>query len=287
MKILFIKSCTHHKNLHFILKCQKINFHIINSASEIDNYNLNEYDAIYSPCEPINVSKYPTVKFIFGPHFSVFPDNRLHIIKGPNVVYNSLSEWVINYWKLWPICNNIKIVPLPFGVDTEKFTNTKSIQERNRVIVYFKHRNPTDLHKVEVFLKNKNIQYHLFSYENRYNENDYLECLQNAKYCLWIGAHESQGFALQEALSCDVPLLVWNITSMNQEYGQNYPNLQATGIPYWDSKCGEIFYNIDELENAYNNFIGNIEKYKPREFIVDNLSIEARENKLIEFITNM
>ena len=248
---------------------------------------MRDYDAVYIPCDPLDVSKYTTVKFIFGPQFSVFPDNKLNAIKGPNSAYNLLSEWVIQIWKQSPICNNLQLVSLPFGVDTEIFTNVKCIQERNKVIIYFKHRNPKDLHNVEVFLNNKNVQYHLFSYDNRYDESEYLACLQNAKYCIWIDAHESQGFALQEALSCDVPLLVWNVTSMNQEYNASYSDLKATTTSYWDSKCGEIFYNIDELDNVYNKFIKNIENYKPREFVVDNLSVEVCENKLIEFIKNM
>jgi hypothetical protein len=287
MKILFIKYYIHHKNINFILKCKKIDFHIINGVDEINNYNLYDYDAIYSPCQPIDVSKYPNIKFIFGPQFSVFPDDKLHCIKSPNSVYNLLSEWVVNIWKKFPVCNNLKLVTLPFGVDTKKFIDITSIKERNNVIIYFKHRNPQDLHKIELFLKEKQINYEIFSYDKKYDENYYINSLQKTKYCIWVDAHESQGFALQEALSCNVPLLVWNVTSMNQEYGSNYSDLQATSTSYWDSKCGEIFYSIDELENVYNKFINNIENYNPRKFIVDNLSIEACENKLIEFIQKM
>jgi hypothetical protein len=287
MKILFIKSTIHHKNLNFILKCENIQFTIINSVNEINNFDLSTFDAVYSPCETIDVSKYPGIKFIFGPQFSVFPENRLTIIKGPNSVYNLLSNWVTNIWKKYSICNDLKLIQLPFGVDTEKFVNTKSITEKNGVIVYFKHRNPADLHLVENFLKNKEISYNIFSYDTRYNEETYLACLQNAKYCIWIDAHESQGFALQEALSCDVPLLVWNITYMNEEFGSSYSKLDATTIPYWDERCGEYFYNINELKNTFNTFISKLETYKPREFIVENLSIKVCEDKLVEFINNM
>ena len=52
----------------------------------------------------------------------------------------------------------------------------------------------------------------------------FFNYLQNSKYGIWLDAHESQGFALQEALSCNVPLLVWNISSMNQEYNSTYNN---------------------------------------------------------------
>ena len=287
MKVLFIKSHIHHKNLNFILKCKKINFYIVESINAINIIDLNTFDAVISPCDTIDVSKYPNTKFIFGPQFSVFPEERLTIIKGSNSVYNLLSNWVINIWKNFPVCNNLNLIALPFGVDTEKFVDNKSITEKNNVMVYFKHRNPAELYFIESFFKYKNINYSVFSYDRKYDENQYISYLQNSKYCIWVDAHESQGFALQEALSCNVPLLVWNVTSMNQEYGSTYSNLPATTTSYWDNKCGELFYNVNEFEITYNKFIENINNYKPREFILENLSVDVCENKLIEFINNM
>ena len=223
----------------------------------------------------------------FGPQFSVFPEESLNIIKGPKTVYNLLSNWVINIWRQFPVCNNLKLIALPFGVDTERFKDIKPISERDKVMIYFKHRNPVDLHFIENFLKTQYIEYTIFSYDTKYDENDYINYLQNSKFCIWVDAHESQGFALQEALSCNVPLLVWNVTSMNQEHMSNYSNLPATTTSYWDNKCGELFYNINEFEMTYNKFIENIDNYKPREFILDNFSIDVCENKLIDLINNM
>lgn len=287
MKVLFIKSNIHRKNLNFILKCKKIDFYIVDSVNYINNIDLNIFDAVISPCDSIDVSKYPNTKFIFGPQFSVFPEESLTIIKGSKTVYNLLSNWVINIWKQFPVCNNLNLIALPFGVDTENFIDDKNIIEKKNVMVYFKHRNPTELHFIESFLKNKNIIYSVFSYDRKYDENEYIRFLQNSRYCIWVDAHESQGFALQEALSCNVPLLVWNVTSMNQEYGSSYSNLPATTTSYWDNKCGELFYNMNDFEVTYNKFIENIYNYKPREFILDNLSIDVCENKLIDLINNM
>jgi len=287
MKILFIISNIHHKNLNSILKCKKINFSFVNSVNDINNWDLSIFDAVISTCDPVDVVKYPNTKFIFGPHFSIFPDNKLDIIKGNNAVYNSLSDWVINLWKLWPICDNLNLIKLPFGVDTEKFCEIKPINERENVIIYFKHRNPDDLLFIQNFLINKSIPYIIFSYNTKYNEDDYIKQLQNSKYCIWVDAHESQGFALQEALSCNVPLLVWNVTSMNQEYGQNYDDLQATTLAYWDDCCGDFFYNKDEINDKFNLFISKINDYNPRQFILDNLSVEACEDKLIRTIENI
>jgi hypothetical protein len=74
---------------------------------------------------------------------------------------------------------------------------------------------------------------------------------------------------------------------MNQEYCSNYNDLPATTTSYWDTKCGEVFYNYMDLEDTYNKFICNIENYKPREFILENLSVDVCENKLMEVVNNM
>jgi hypothetical protein len=81
--------------------------------------------------------------------------------------------------------------------------------------------------------------------------------------------------------------LVWDVTSMGQAYGYNLPNIPATTIPYWDNRCGEKFYNVNDFELTYNKLIENINNYKPREFILENLSIEKCENKLIKLINNL
>lgn len=288
MKILYLKTYIHHKNEHAINNYKNIQFTTINSISDIEKYDLTQFDCIYSPTEPIDVSLYPNTKFLFGPHFSVFPNEKLLPIKGyKNVIYTSLSEWVVNLWKSFKIARDLKILPIPFGIDTIQFNQNKPVQQRQNVFVYIKSRDPKELEYICEFLKNNNISYTIFSYSNRYNEAEYLEFLQNAKYGIWLDAHESQGFALQEALSCNVPLLVWSVKSMNQEYGSNYPDIPATTIPYWDARCGEFFHSSDEIETKFKLFLSKLEWYQPRNFIVENLSMEICEKKLIEQINNI
>jgi hypothetical protein len=65
-------------------------------------------------------------------------------------------------------------------------------------MIYFKHRTPTELVLIEHYMKSKSINYTVFSYDNKYCENDYINYLQNTKFCIWVDAHESQGFALEE-----------------------------------------------------------------------------------------
>jgi hypothetical protein len=286
MKLLLIANGFHSKNFNALKNYDMEITSIYNT--NLDDINLNEFDVIYSPSSPIDVSKYPSIKFIFGPHFSVFPDKKqIDLISGnKNVVYIQPSEWVVKLWKCFSFFN-LKIHSLPFGVDTDKFNENKHISERKEIFVYFKRRNKQELQLILNFLQSNQINYKLFDYIHKYNETDYLNCLQNAKCGIWVDAHESQGFALQEALSCNVPLLVWNVSSLNQEAGSNYQDFHATTIPYWNDNCGEVFYKYDEFFNKYNLFLSNLNAYTPRQFILDNLSIKKCEEKFIDLINNI
>jgi hypothetical protein len=275
----------HPKNMHSLLNYKTISIEIVNKISDIDNYDLTKFDYVYSPSDPIDISKYPNTFFIFGPHFSTFPNHKILNIQSNKSLYIMPSQWCIDDWKKNPLCQNLNMISCPFGVDTDKFYQTNTIQNRNSVFVYYKSRNPQELLFIDAVLKQNNINYKLFNYHQRYDENEYIQYLKESKYGIWIDAHESQGFALEEALSCNVPLLVWNIRSMNQEYGKNHPDIPATTIPYWDYRCGEYFFDIHEFQETINRFIANLDNYRPREFVLENLSIDVCEKKFLECIT--
>jgi glycosyltransferase involved in cell wall biosynthesis len=287
MKVLFIQNSIHIKNLFAI---QKYNINIVTIYNtNLDNINLRQFDVVYSPCCPIDVSKYPKTKFLFGPHFSVFPEkHHMDLIKSSkNIIYVQPSDWARDVWRNNPLCKDIRIESLPFGVDTEKFNQIKPINERNKVFVYFKRRNPNEFNIIKEFLESFGISFRIFDYVHKYDENEYINYLHESKFGIWLDAHESQGFALEEALSCNVPLLVWNVNSMKQEHGSSYGNIPATTIPYWDSMCGESFIHPNELFNTFNKFINNVNNYKPRDYIINNLSIKKCEEKLIELVNNI
>jgi hypothetical protein len=284
MKILCINEWIHPKNENAIKKYKNINFEIVHNILD-SKYPLTFYDCVFSPSTSFDISSYPNIIFLFGPHFSVLPDNKLIPIKGKNSYYNNLSQWVLYLWKRYDITQEMNLITLPFGVDTELF-HPNQLFTKEKVFVYFKQRDPQELQFLIFFLQSQKIDFHLFHYTQRYDEQEYIRYLKESKYGIWLGRHESQGFALEEALSCNVPLFVWDVTSLNQEYGVSYPDVPATAIPYWDSRCGEVFYHYNEISEKFTLFLQNLEAYQPREFIVENLSMEACEKKWIDFIEN-
>ena len=247
-------------------------------------HDIPNYDIIYSPNTPINTSRYPNKKFIFGPHFSVFPDGKLHQIHNTckNCVYIQPSRWAADVWKNKGADHILPIIPVSFPVATERFKPLNSAGDK--VFIYFKRRKPEELEFLKCELNKRNVQYAIFDYVRRYDENHYLQYLQQAKYGIILDAHESQGFAIEEALSCNVPLLVWCAQTMNQEYGSRYEPIPCTSVPYWDERCGEIFYKQEEFETKYDEFINKLDTYKPREYILENLSVEKCAKRFRELI---
>jgi hypothetical protein len=292
-KILIVNSWIHDKNkaglaklLNYLLENQQINEYKIGSLGDILNY-----DIVYSSADMINTAQYPNQKFIFGPHVSMDPyqlhslENHIH----KNSVYIQPSEWVAQWWKSLGCEQFLPLKAFPFPVDTDKFCPNPetTIQTRENIFIYFKGRDPAELSKVIDFLSSQQItNYHIFSYRERYKESDYLTYLTTCKYGIILDAHESQGFAIEEALSCDVPLLVWSAKTMNQEYGSRYQPIPCTSIPYWDSRCGEYFHDFAELPFAFQTLQTKLDKesYNPRQYILDTLSTERCAERFMELI---
>ena len=255
-------------------------FDIVNN---IDDANIVLY---ISPSPPnsdrinnfdINDEKFKNKLFILGPHFSVFPTPYLQTLNviNNNIIFNLLSNWVKNYWQK-ELSNNLKLVTLPYPVDINKFKPNTDISKSNDVFVYIKNRTIHDALFIIDHLKNLNYNVHILNYKQRYDENYYIDVLQKSVFGIWVGCHESQGFGLQEALSCNVPLLVFDVKHMGQE--ENYENNQkycsssSTSIPYWDDRCGESFNNQKDYLTMFTVFLAKIKDYKPREYILENLS---------------
>ena len=269
----------HHKNLNALMKYEGIELVRV----DVLPGSFEGFDVVYCPSTCVDVSMYPGVRFIFGPHMSVYPDaSQMALIRGS--VYIQPSTWAIDIWKGYECCRDVQLRILPFGVDTDLFRPLiEGDVKKENVVVYFKRRKPEELQFVENILRYYRFPYRVFVYGS-YSEADYMEYLKGAKYGIWLDAHESQGFALEEALSMNVPLFVWNVRVMSQEYGSSYPDFVATTIPYWDDSCGEVVYHWQDFLKVYSVFLKRLDSYRPREFVIKGLSVDVCSGRFLDLV---
>jgi hypothetical protein len=115
-----------------------------------------------------------------------------------------------------------------------------------------------------------------------------MNTLRVAKFAIWVGSHESQGFAFQECLASNVPILVWDVVSMMDEYGSykeyvGRKNLFATTAICWSSVCGERILRDYEFEDALKEIQKNLPNYTPRKYILSHVNDKVCMNRILQW----
>lgn len=284
MKFLLIDTFIHKKNrIGFDLMCKSKNIEYVVSKNQED-YS-KQWDLVFIPAEAMSPSIFPNTKCImYGPHNFVFVNGvwKKSTFEFPaNCFYNLLSKWITEVqYEFGGL--SLKVETFPFAVDVDTFKPLENkIEPEYDCFVYYKARDPKILEFVAKTLQMKNLRFAVIRY-GKYTEEEYKHILRSTKFGIWVGCHESQGFALEECLSTNVPLLVWNVTSMFDEYNNEgeiaYTQelgryiLKATSIPYWDDRCGLVFTEKEKFVASLERMQLSYQEYRPREYILETLT---------------
>ena len=260
-------------NLIKSLEQEKIEY-AINEEKYEHNF-LVQYDATAHEKH----SKIEQNTTIIGPQVWLFDGYGQFLIENQNYYKKIIapSEWVKNKFITKFNLPEDKLAVWPVGI--EEFNN---IREPNYdCLVYFKRRDQSELDVIKKFLVSKGLSYRMVEYGG-YSEDGFKQLVNSAKFCFLINGTESQGIAVQEIMSMGVPIIAWDIKEWLDQ-GEAY-RVPATSIPYWDERCGEVFFNIDDLEVTFFKFYATLDQYDPKAFIKDNLSFECSVKTLLDIL---
>ena len=260
-------------NLIKSLDQEKIEY-AINEEKYEHNF-LVQYDATAHEIH----SKVEQDTTIIGPQVWMFDGYGQFLIENQNFYKKIIapSEWVKNKFITKFNLPEDKLSVWPVGI--EEFNNIREVNYD--CLIYFKRRDQSELDAVKKFLVSNGLSYRMVEY-GTYGEDGFKQLVNSAKFCFLINGTESQGIAVQEIMSMGVPIIAWDIKEWLDQ-GEAY-RVPATSIPYWDERCGEVFFNIEDLEVTFSKFYATLDKYDPKAFIKDNLSFECSVKTLLEIL---
>ncbi len=217
------------------------------------------------------------------------------ILLGPNIEFErflpevaSLKKKYVLVPSLWvkPIVQYRLNIPMDLikvwasGVDTQYWRSEKKI--RRNVLIYRKYDESDDVVTVCNYLRERNISYKVFEY-GKYQQRAFKKYLGSSFAGIWLAGSESQGMALLQAWSMDVPTLVRRKnTYVDKLTSRIYP---CSSAPYLSPEAGQFSETESLTENDLINFFNPSFKFHPRRYVNENFTLNEKIRDIYELIS--
>lgn len=220
-------------------------------------------------------------KLLAGPNHVISPLENAIVLSPYIDRYLVNSEWTRTaYLEEAPeMIRNIAIWPA--GVDPDVWAPSQLYAKQNQVLVYWKTEAEEFCEAVEELLR----KYHWEPIRIRYGSYDqatFRQVLDCSVFAVFISRSESQGLALAEAWSMDVPTFVWNpqeLTINERRY------TESSACPYLTPHTGIDWKNLEEFEALLQAIHPeDMNLFHPREWVLDNMSDTASAAILLSII---
>lgn len=220
-----------------------------------------------------------------GPNLVVVPQESEGILNSDEIDKVIVPcKWVKEVYERESPDLEGKIYVWAAGVDVEFWSPLNIEKKEDNILVYNKSQDDLCmklLPSLKQYGKVNVIKY------GEYTIKEYKQALDDVAFLVWLSRSESQGLALLEALSMNVPVLAWDSGQWNyysQELKRELVYHTASSCPYFSSQCGLKFKSIEEFENKLIEFKYKIKKseFMPRKYLFDANLVVGKTLKSIE-----
>ena len=219
-------------------------------------------------------------KLLAGPNLMV-RSNEYNCILGDKHIDKVIvpSEWVKRAYieDLQILENRIEIWAA--GIDEFFFTPNSNLKDKT-IIIYWKTESKEFIDQIcnLVILNGFNVE--IINY-GAYELSDFKIKLQHAIAVIYVSICESQGLAIQEIWSMNIPTFVWQPNSLI--IGEKMYR-EFSSSPYLCSETGVFFHNLTDLEIVLNRFKDNKYTFNPRKIVVENYTDLVCAQKLLNLL---
>lgn len=230
----------------------------------------------------------PLIAAIGFPHPSEIPDlcQRYDVRH-----YLQHSAWALEWVKSAGIYPERIFALWPAGIDTDAWAPRQAAKDID-ILIYRKIHwdrerwSETLVQPILQTLAQRGLSVRTIDY-GHYTPEQYKDLLARALALVFLSPHESQGFACLEALSSGVPVFAWDpgywMDPERFRYGT--PRVQATSVPFFDERCGDVFTDAAAFREKFDAFYDACMRgsFRPRDYVLENLTIAASTGRLLDF----
>jgi hypothetical protein len=230
--------------------------------------------------EHLSVPDFDGKKALVGPNVWESPSERPYLTDRFSD-FIVPSEWVKNKHLTDPTIEGPNVHVWAGGIETDIWKPTELKPDLD-CFIYWKNRPVRECWGAcevveEAGLNTIGIQY------GTYYEHQLLELCHRSRFAILLTNTESQGFAYMQILSTGTPCLVLNQDIWISRDGTvTFP---ATSVPYFDNRCGDIISELDQ--ESLGSFIDSLNAYSPRDYILENHTVEISTQKYLEILENV
>ncbi len=265
--------------------------------------NLNKVSKSNTPCGVLSgkevVGKLASLNInniVVGPNLTAVDMFAVYKLYGKNIkaILAPSLEVKFVYENLGIPAQKIAIWPV--GIDTKDFSDASQNTKIYDALVYFKRRKKHELNQVLELLRLEKQSYKILLYGN-YSELEFKQALKNCRYSVVLDGTESQGIALQEIMSSNLPMFVFDQIYLGETSDIALrENLRVTSVPYWNDICGirvptdmygrskNLYFEILKTRPMFKEFLTKLSAFNPRKYVLDNLELTAKAKEFLDFL---
>jgi len=217
---------------------------------------------------------------VAGPVNALFPDEAGGVLQLPEIDRLIVaSEWV------HALCADAprvleKSVACPAGIDARYWQRSRP-PGANSALVFWKSGGEAFCEQVEQIVRACGLEPRRLrasaGEHALFGPDDYRELLEESQLAVFLSAFETQGLALAEAWSMDVPTAIWDPQGEAEWRGRTFQ--AGSSAPYLTEVTGRRWRSLDELEPVLRGMLAERAAFQPRAWVLAHMTDEicARE----------
>jgi hypothetical protein len=211
---------------------------------------------------------------VAGPVNALFTDECDGIVRRPEIDRLIVAhEWALDFFRDEPELV-AKSRPCPCGVDAEHWKPTGGASKTNVALVYWKGGDKAFVERVEQIvqacgLEPQRLRSQLGEHA-LFNPAHYRQLLDRSVIGVFLSTFETQGLALAEAWSMDVPTMVWDPRGQAVWRGRSFQS--RSSAPYLTPATGRLWRTLDDLEPVLRGALAERSAFRPREWVLANMT---------------